>query len=392
MFSIDSKEFSKALRLAGRFAKERTTLPELSHIRLETIDGGVLKISSTNLTQGISVTYTGINVVRPAVALAPYKLLQKLVDAWYGPIDIAYDEATSELKLSNETTTVSIACLKDTFPPTNPEATPLYTIYANFPLFNEITRRVAYCASTDDARPVLTTIKIALDEDGDTGKLTFAASDGFRLAVDKLPINTIEYFKDGRVEFLVPAKTLLEVKKLTRKGEFSMAVSGRGESPEPEYVTFTLPGDPTIKITSIVVMEHFPDYKKIFPGPEEDHVFSFKAQDMRRALAREAAIRAKNMSDIIHLDVDFDKKEIVMVGKYYSEGTWNNLEEHIKINTVEGHGTGIFKIAFKPRFFQEFLVGDEIAISQKNNKLPARFRVLEYPDWIGVLMPCHAGD
>ena len=66
---------------------------------------------------------------------------------------------------------------------------------------------VAFAAATDDSRPVLAGIKVEI-----TGEdYTFAAADGFRLAVYK---GKMEGAAPEDLDFIIPARTLQEVNRL----------------------------------------------------------------------------------------------------------------------------------------------------------------------------------
>ena len=76
----------------------------------------------------------------------------------------------------------------------------------------EMISQVAFAASTDDARPVLTGVQAEID----SGELTLAAADGFRLSVRSahLPSPT-----GGRVRAIIPARALAELGRILADGE-----------------------------------------------------------------------------------------------------------------------------------------------------------------------------
>jgi DNA polymerase-3 subunit beta len=66
---------------------------------------------------------------------------------------------------------------------------------------------VVFAAATDDSRPVLTGVHLRIADD----KLTFAAADGFRLAVFDLEIADSP---NEEIEIIIPARALQEVGRL----------------------------------------------------------------------------------------------------------------------------------------------------------------------------------
>ncbi len=70
--------------------------------------------------------------------------------------------------------------------------------------FRKAVGRVAYCAATENGRPVLT--GVLMDLDGDT--LITVAGDGFRMGMQR---TTLETPAERKVQAIVPARTVLEV-------------------------------------------------------------------------------------------------------------------------------------------------------------------------------------
>ena len=115
--------------------------------------------------------------------------------------------------------------------------------------------RVAFAAATDDSRPVLTGIKVEMSGDS----FTFAAADGFRLAVydGKLAEPISE-----DISFTVPARALQEVGRLISSQsdpvEFTV-------TPQKSQALFRLTN---VELVSQLVQGTFPNYRQLIPeGP-----------------------------------------------------------------------------------------------------------------------------
>jgi DNA polymerase-3 subunit beta len=86
----------------------------------------------------------------------------------------------------------------------------------------EIIQQVAFAASTDEARPILTGVLVTVNGD----QLTLASADGFRLSVRKAILSSPI---SRPVQSVVPARALSELARIISNGD--------------QVVTMTLPPD-----------------------------------------------------------------------------------------------------------------------------------------------------
>jgi DNA polymerase III subunit beta len=114
--------------------------------------------------------------------------------------------------------------------------------------FGRLVSQVARAASTDEARPVLTGVKL---EAGD-GQLTAAATDSYRLA-----LRTVPWVEAVTGESLVPARALQEAAKAAMEvgGAVSIVL-------EDGQVSFLL-GDR--RLTTRLIEGQFPNVRQLLP-------------------------------------------------------------------------------------------------------------------------------
>lgn len=151
----------------------------------------------------------------------------------------------------------------------------------------------AWAASKDESRPVLTGILTKIADGG----VTFAAADGFCLAIQKMPVGG----NLGEMECILPATALAELARLcSASDDAQVAVSRVGES----CMGFDLGAT---RLNVKMLAGQFPDYAPLVdsvPPTEGSHV-SFDTQEAIRACSM-ALVFARDACDVLHLAVSSD--------------------------------------------------------------------------------------
>ena len=269
-FRAERSEFADAVSWATRTVGARVTLPALSGVLLDAADG-TLTCRATDLEVAAEIKVP-VQIDEPGRALLPGKLLSQLVARF----------PDAPVELSGSADRVEITCGRATFHvrgmpvddfPTLPEPgddAASGTLKAD--AFSRLVSQVARAASSDEARPVLTGVKL---EAGD-GALVAAATDSYRLAVRRLPW---EQAVDGSA--LVPARALQEAAKATSEGggEVTLVL-------EEGQVSFLF-GDR--RLTTRLIEGSFPNYGQLLPDGYETAVIVERAA-MVEALQRVAVV------------------------------------------------------------------------------------------------------
>ena len=245
------ENLARGLGTVARAVANRSTLPVLANVLLAT-DNGRLRLTATNLEMGISC-WIGAKIDEEGSTTAPARTLVDLVNT------LPNDRV--EMELVVRTQTLKIRCgsfnndLKgidaQEFPPL-PQASEEEGVTLNVEDLKEMIAQVAFAASSDDARPVLTGVLLEIDN----GQLTLAAADGFRLSVRQAHLSSPGA---GKVRVIVPARALAELGRILTDGD--------------ETVTMVLPPNrgqvlfrsKNVELVSQLIEGNFPDYQGIIP-------------------------------------------------------------------------------------------------------------------------------
>ena len=114
--------------------------------------------------------------------------------------------------------------------------------------FRALVNQVAYAAATDTGRPVLEGVSVTADD----GSLTFAAADGFRLAVNHALVDW-----HGDASAIIPARALKVAAGFVRHGE------GRVDIALTDNKVYFRQ---SAELVSNLIEGRFPDYNQIVPS------------------------------------------------------------------------------------------------------------------------------
>jgi len=204
---INKQELSEGLDIVSRGVAGTTTLPILRHVMLEAMDGK-LRLTTNNLEIAI-VTNVGAEVEEAGGVTVPFRLFDDYVGALgEGQIALSVAKKTWTLSVESENDEGTIKGMPvDEFP--RPPVIEGDTIgFTPADLLDTIDM-VAFAASTNESRPVLTGVFVNLVEQ----KLKMTAADGFRLSEYKRTIAG----GNGEHQLLIPAKALGELVRISKK-------------------------------------------------------------------------------------------------------------------------------------------------------------------------------
>jgi DNA polymerase III subunit beta len=229
----------------------------------------------------------------------------------------------------------------------------------------EAIERVVFSASADEGRPLLTGVRI-LQKGGET---VFAATDGYRLSVKRMPLST----KEG-LDFLVPGRALSEVVKtcLEEKGadEISMIKPAEGQ------IAFII-GE--TEIQSRLIDGEYPNFEKIIPTKYNTRLLVEKEVLLRAV--KSAAIFARDSANIIKLHIENQTFTI-------SANTPQVGEDEVIVEAkVDGEGGDI---AFNSRFLLDFLANykeEELLFEMTGSLNPGVFRPPKDDSYLHIIMP-----
>lgn len=263
-------EFAEAISWATRTVGTRVTLPALSGVLLEAVDGRLIcRATDLEVSAEISIP---VQIDEPGRALLPGRLLSQLVARF----------PDAPVQISGEPDRVEVTCGRATFHVRGMQVDDFPTLAApsddapqgvvKADAFARLVSQVARAASSDEGRPVLTGVQL----DASEGTLTAAATDSYRLAV-----RTLAWEEAVEGSALVPARSLSEAAKAA--GEVGGSVTVVMEAGQVSFLF----GDR--RLTTKLIEGSFPNYRALLPDGHET-VVTVERAALAEALQRVAIV------------------------------------------------------------------------------------------------------
>ena len=366
------QNLSRGLAIVGRAVATRSNLPVLQNVKIST-QNDMLVLTGTNLDIAIT-TKIGAQIEEEGEITIPARLLTDFVNTL--PDDRIDIESSADLM------SVTLKCLRfeaningtapSEFPPI-PTVDEGSTIKIDPQILKETVDYVAFAAATEDSRPVLTGIKIEVNNDD----FTFAAADGFRLAVyqGKLSDSIEDNF-----EFIIPARSMQEIGRLigtdSSPVEFTVTPAG----------THALFNIGNVEIVSQLMPGSFPNYRSLIPENYKNQVLA-DLSDFTNAV-KTASIFARDGSGIVRIQIVGNG---VSAGLSISSRAEELGENQGEIDArVEGEIDEESRIAFNNKYLADVLdvLGDgEVVFEMTGASSPGVLRSISKPGYTHVVMP-----
>jgi DNA polymerase-3 subunit beta len=263
-FRCERDDLLEAVQFASRAISNRATLPVLSGLRIEAMEGGTVVIAATDLELTMETSFKA-GIDEPGKAIVPGRLFGEMSRSLgSGQVTVVGGEAEVEIGSGRGQFRVR-SLAPDDYP-----ALPIedggsgdsssISVEMDAGLIAVALNQVIRAASSDESRQVLTGVLWEVE----AGTLTLAATDSYRLAVRSLDIS------GGPAEtkkVVLPARTL---------GELSRALQGTAGTVtatiRENLVAFSLPrsgetglGAGASVIGSRFIEGEFPNYRQLIP-------------------------------------------------------------------------------------------------------------------------------
>ena len=364
--------FAKGLSVVGRAVPARSTLPQASHVKIET-DEGRLKLVATDLM--IATTcWIGAQVEDDGAVTVPARLLTDFITSLPNDrIELSVPARGRQLHIQcarNEATMAGMDAAD--FPPVPAVADGLSLTLEPKTLRKAISQ-VQFGAASDDTRPVLTGVHTLAEGP----ELTLAAADGFRLAV-----HTLQLKQDvpEKVEVIIPARALREIERLItdESEEIEMAINGARSQ-----VMFKLPD---VEVVATLIQGTFPNYGQLIPQSYATRTTIEMTQFLQET--RIAAIFARDGAGIVRIQLEPGEGE--NAGKMTVSARAEEIGEHKGDVDVKIEGEAS-KIAFNSRYLQDVLQAlddvSEVALETTSPSSPGVLRPIGNDRYVHVVMP-----
>jgi DNA polymerase III subunit beta len=369
------ENLARGLSIVARAVAPRSTLPVLGNVLLATEDGR-LRLSATNLELGITC-WIGAKVEEVGSTTVPARTFADLVNTLPSDrVDMTLNVRSQSLNVRCGAFNNDIKCIDaQEFPPL-PPADLNGGIDLNIADLREMITQVAFAASSDDARPVLTGVLAEIHQ----GEMTLAAADGFRLSVRTAHLASPE---SDDLRIIIPARALTELARIASDGDDAIRMS---TPPNRNQVIFR---GKDIELVSQLIDGTFPDYKGIIPS----------SYTTRTVVSTGAFLKACKAAEIFARESAYSARLLIRPGGELEPGsvevTATSAEtgsnETVVDATIEGEP---LEIAFNVRFLMDVLsVIDtpNVSLETSGGSAPGLLRPVGRDDFLHVVMPMHLG-
>lgn len=382
--SVNQPSLSKALGITGRAVSSRTAMPVLANILLEA-KGNQLRLAATNREIGINC-WIAAKVEDEGAITIPARLLSEFVNS--------LPPERIDMELSVRTQTLHLSCARfeanikgidafefpliPSYSPEDPKANvPMvlgdaYTVNPSW--LSEVIDSVTFAASTDENRPTLTGIETTFSD----GKLTMAATDGYRLSVRS--VDAITQVEKNTV--IIPSRSLSEVARICADaaGDITAVISqGRNQ------ILFSATGNKDwqrVDVVSELIDAKFPDYWATVPKMASTVTIIGTAKLL--SAVKVAQLFARDNNNILRVNI---AEGGVRLSASSSE-MGDNVSELDA--TVEGEP---IEISFNAKYLIDALShidAPDIALETTKPTRPGMIRPGGHADYYQVLMPMHS--
>jgi DNA polymerase III subunit beta len=378
--TVTQSNLQRALNIVNRAIAARPSLPVLSNVMLTTEDAR-LKLSATNLDLGINV-WIGAKIEREGAITLPAKLFYDLVNNLSPqPVELDLDERTQTIQLQCGGTKSNIKGIDASEFPLIPEADANTGIAVPAHEFKRMIDQVAFAASKEESKPVLTGILTRIE--GNT--LVMSATDGYRLSERR---TVLEAGADTPLSMIIPARTLQEVSRIVSDEDENVLISipeGRSQ------VMFHLH---ETDVASSLIDGAFPDYERVIPA-EHQTVTTVYTDELLRACKR-SEIFAKDNAYTTRMSIEPGQDSM----GHGEVKVWaQSNEKGDNESMIDGAVDGVpIEISFNIRYLIELLnvIGDDQIVLQTNTSadpcLVKPYHEDEYNAYVHVIMPMRVGQ
>ncbi|MCX6812382.1 MAG: DNA polymerase III subunit beta [Candidatus Berkelbacteria bacterium] len=361
--SCTQEKLNRGLSTVSRIVGNRTTLPVLSNIYLETGDG-CLKLSATDLEIGI-VTTIAAKVDEAGATTVPARLMSEFVANNSDP-NILLETKDNTTHLKSERFDANIKGIDPAEFPVLPEVSKEAEISISAEVFSRAVSEVIIACANDETRPVLSGIYFRFE----AGVLYLVATDSYRLSEKKIKLTTPV---PNDKEFIVPARTMQEILRIS-----SSLVSGEKIilSASENQVAFVL-GE--TKIISRLIEGAFPNYKQIIPTAFRSTA-KVELKDFAAAV-KMAALFARQGAGNIKVKLANDQIILTSIADQVGDNI-SNLPAEISGDEVE--------ITFNAKFILDLLtvVTEKKILIEVNDKTsPGIIKPEKESDFAYIIMP-----
>lgn len=374
------EQLSKGLSVVGRAVSTKTTLPVLNNILIATEsneEGGRLRLAATNLEISITVRVPA-QIVEAGEVTVPARLLTDFVSSIPKDNNIALnlDEETLTLNVHGGRSDANVKGIAAEDFPALPGVTNLgNSAVMTSNVLKEAIGQVAFAASSDETRPVLTGVFANFSGE----MVTFACADSFRLAVKTARLAETT---DNNFSVIIPARAMIELSRILADDESRVEIGVTGNKSQILFRT------EAVNFTSSLIEGNFPNYQQIIPKSYETRTIA--ATDQLLQAVKVASLFARDSgNNIIRIAItpgeDITPGSLTLLANAAEVGDSRNDIDA----SVDGQSA---QIAFNAKYMQDVLTimeTTQVALELQTPSNPGVFKPVGKDDYIHVIMPMH---
>jgi DNA polymerase-3 subunit beta len=365
-FTIEKDVFLKGLSRVQGIVEKRNTIPVLSNVLLEGVDGELL-LTATDLEVGMQSAYPA-NIRKPGKITVSAKKLYEIIK------ELPDKEISFNAK---ENCWIEVECGKAQFNIVGLSADE----FPNFPkpdkgdfiplassLCKEMIEKTFFAVSQDESKYNLNGIFCQAQQD--QGQLRLVATDGHRLSMidKKIDVTASSELSRG---VILPRKGILELKKLAEEGEGNLQLGFMENNA-------VVSKDQTVIIMRLVDGE-FPDYSRVIPKANEQQA-TIAVDPFLHALRRMIILSSEKSRGV---KMNF-KRNLLEVSS--SNPELGDAREELDID-YQGQE---ISVGFNARYLLDILQvqdQDHICMILKDNLSPGLIKPVKEDGYLAVIMP-----
>ena len=367
-FSCNQDTFSKYLNIVSRIVTTKPGLPILSNVLFES-DKGKLTMKTTDLELSIS-TWIGADIQDDGKITAPAKQLSEFVNSIpEEKVDIDIVKQNFNISTSNNTASFN-TMPSDDFPNIPTVEKEKFDFRVKKVDIVQAVNRVAFAAASDDIKPVVTGVKVEVEDD----TVSFVATDGLRLSKQCVKIEK----GSGKKNFLVPVRAFSELTYIISELDTDEEWVNIYILEDRNQVLFRLSD---VDLVSRLIDGEFPEYKQIIPTGFETKCL-IKRDDFLNSLKVVNIIARSVLGNKMVLDIN---KE----GKLSLSAIQSDLGKNQSVFEGKVEGSDI-KIAFSARLLADILNhidSEDIVFECTDPVKPGVFKIEGDTEFVHLVMP-----
>lgn len=294
-FHVNRDVFSEAVSFAIKLLPQKTTLPILSGVLIETTETG-LRLSSFDYEVSAQTDIVA-EVEEPGRVLVSGRLLADIAAKLpQAVVTVATDDNKVLVHAGSSRFTLLSMPVEEY--PTLPKVTSESGLVPGNS-FTSAVAQVGVAASRDDVTPVITGVQLEIHDTS----VSMTATDRYRVAIREIEWDNASRSVIEDASALVPARTLIEVGKTFAHAEtVGISITQRDDR---ELIAFTANA---MTVTSLLIKGNFPPVRRLFPETLSTYAVVNTAdliEATRRVslvLERESALRFSFTSDSLTLE------------------------------------------------------------------------------------------